>query len=139
MDNTINQETAESLKGKKVLIIEDDTLLQDLLANKLASLRSRGLGVYPVLDGAQALEVSKKEKPDVIILDLLLPGVNGFEFLEDLRKEPEIKDTKIIVLSNINQDSDKERALALGVEEYLVKADTSLDYVSKKIEELLKG
>lgn len=135
----MNPDTFEWLKGKKVLIIEDDTLLQDLLANKLANLRSHGLEVCPVLDGTKALEVTKKEKPDIIILDLLLPGVSGFEFLEAIRKDQEIKDTKIIVLSNINQDSDKEKAMKLGVKEYLVKADTSLDHVSDKIVELLKG
>ncbi|PIP55490.1 MAG: response regulator [Candidatus Zambryskibacteria bacterium CG_4_9_14_3_um_filter_42_9] len=139
MDGAINQDTFEWLKGKKVLIIEDDTLLQDLLANKLADLRSHGLEVYPVFDGRKALEVTKKEKPDIIILDLMLPGVTGFEFLEALRKDEETKDSAVIVLSNLNQDSDKEKAMKLGVKEYLVKADISLDSVSEKIAELLKG
>lgn len=139
MDSAINQDTFEWLKGKKVLIIEDDTLLQDLLANKLADLRSHGLEVYPVFDGRKALEVTKKEKPDIIILDLMLPGVTGFEFLEALRKDEETKDSAVIVLSNLNQDSDKEKAMKLGVKEYLVKADISLDSVSEKIAELLKG
>ncbi len=139
MDTPIHSDTFEGLAGKKVLVVEDDTLLHDLLANKLADLRSHGLEVHPTFNAPDALEVAKKEKPDLIILDLMLPGMTGFEFLEALRKEEGIKNTAVIVFSNLNQESDKEKARALGVKEFLVKADTSLDDISGKIVELLKG
>jgi CheY-like chemotaxis protein len=79
------------------------------------------------------MKALKDLKPDVILLDLIMPGMNGFEFLEALRGESGHKKTRVIVLSNLGQESDKERCKALGVKEYLVKTDVSVDQILAKV------
>src|SRR3989344_7524457 len=128
-----------NLSGKKVLIIEDDPLLHSLLTDKLAQLQGKGISVYPVVNGEEGLLKSREVKPDLIMLDLVLPGMTGFEFLEKLRAEPELAKTPVVVLSNLSDDSDKEKAKKLGVIAYLVISDFSLDEISSAIEEVLGG
>jgi len=130
---------ATTLKGKKVIIVEDDPLLHNLLTDKLAQLRAKGLEVYPVMNGEEGLEKAREVKPDLVMLDLVLPGMTGFEFLEKLRAEPGLEKTPVVVLSNLSDDSDKERAKKLGVVAYLVKADFSLSDISSAMEEILEG
>ncbi|OGG63915.1 hypothetical protein A3C18_02090 [Candidatus Kaiserbacteria bacterium RIFCSPHIGHO2_02_FULL_54_11b] len=127
------------LKGKKILIIEDDPLLHNLLADKMKQLRDKGVEVFPTMSAEEGLKQAQSSKPDLIMLDLVLPTMNGFEFLEGLRKEPGLEKTPVVVLSNLSDDSDKERAKALGVVAYLVKADFSLSEISGAIEEILQG
>jgi len=128
-----------TLAGKKVIIVEDDPLLHNLLTDKMAQLREKGLEVIPVLNAEEGLEKARETKPDLIMLDLVLPGMTGFEFLEKLRAEPTLGKTPVVVLSNLSDDSDKEKAKKLGVVAYLVKADFSLSDISSAIEEVLGG
>lgn len=125
--------------GKKVILIEDDPLLHSLLADKMAQLREKGVEVLPVMRAEEGLEEAKKTHPDLILLDLILPTMNGFDFLERLRKEPGLEKTPVVVLSNLSADADKERARSLGVIAYMVKADFSLSEISAAIESILKG
>lgn len=127
------------LKGKKVLIIEDDTLLHSLLGDKMSDLRTQGVEVVPVLSADDALKTMKTFVPDVILLDLVMPGKNGFEFLEEMRKDPRFASTPVIVLSNLSQESDRARAKELGVVKYLVKADFSLNEISEEVLKILNG
>ena len=127
------------LVGKKVIMVEDDPLLHNLLADKMGQLHDKGLEVIPVMNGEEGLAKAREVKPDLIMLDLVLPGMSGFEFLEKLRAEPGLEKTHVVVLSNLSDDSDKERAKKLGVIAYLVKADFSLSEISSAIEEILEG
>ncbi len=127
------------LNGKKVLVIEDDILLSTLLADNLAHLREKGLEVYTTVNAEDGLVKARDVKPDLILLDLILPGMTGFEFLEQLRKEEALTKMPVIVLSNLSDDSDKERAKNLGVIAYLIKANFSLSEIAGAIEDILHG
>lgn len=129
----------ENFGGKKVIIVEDDPLLHNLLTDKLSQLREKGLEIYPVMNAEEGLSKAREVKPDLVMLDLVLPGMSGFEFLEKLRAEEGLAKTRVVILSNLSDDSDKERAKQLGVTAYLVKADFSLSEISNAIEELLEG
>lgn len=128
---------APTLQGKKVLIVEDDTFLHTLLADKLAQLREQGVEVFTALDAEEALATAREHVPDLMMFDVAMPGKNGFELIEELRKDERFQKTPTIILSNLSQDSDKKRAADLGVNLYLVKADFSLDEISDTIKKLL--
>jgi len=128
----------QKLTGKKILIVEDDAFLHNLLADKLEQLRKNGIEVYPTFSGKEALEKAKEVHPDVVLLDVVLPGMNGFEVLEALRKDPELKDVSVIILSNLNQDKDKQRAKELGVTDYMVKANFMLEELVERIVTILE-
>ena len=127
------------LQGKKVVIVEDDPLLYSLLAEKMTLLRTKGVEVFPTLNAEEGLQKVREVKPDLITLDLVLTGMTGFDFLESLRKEAGLEKTPVLILSNLSADADKERAKALGVVAYLVKANNSLSEISNAVEELLLG
>lgn len=127
------------LKGKKVLIIEDDTLLHSLLAEKMTELRNQGVEVLPALSADEGLAALPTFSPDLVLLDIVMPGKNGFEFLEEFRKNPRFKDTPVIVLSNLNQETERTHAKQLGVVRYLIKADFSLGEISQEVLKALSG
>lgn len=130
---------ASDLTGKKVLIVEDDPLLHTLLSDKLQQLREKGVEVTPCMNAEEGLQKAKEVHPDLMLLDLVLPGMTGFELLEELRKDPALQTAPVIILSNLSADGDKERAKKLGVIGYLVKADFSLSEISGAVEEVLRG
>jgi CheY-like chemotaxis protein len=116
---------------KKVLIVEDDAFLQSLLSQKLLS---KGYVLLTSREGIKAIEMAKAEQPDIILLDILLPGMNGFDVLEELKADEATKDIKVFMLSNLGQQTDIDKALKLGAEQFLVKANTTPDEVIRKIE-----
>ncbi len=130
-------EPVGDLNGRKILIIEDDPLLSTLLADNLAHLREKGLEVHMASNAEEGLVKAHNVKPDLILLDIILPGMTGFEFLEQLRTEEAFAKTPVIVLSNLSDDSDKEHAKNLGVIAYLIKANFSLSEISGTIEDIL--
>lgn len=119
-----------SLRKPIILIIEDDLELRELYEQRL---RLEKFDIRLAPDGQTGLELALKEKPDVILLDLRLPKLNGFEFLEKLKQNPAIKNISVVVLSALWQDEDKKRALDLGANLYLVKSET----VPKEVVETL--
>lgn len=121
---------------KRILIIEDEELIARAYQ---AALTKEGYEVVLVTDGADAEDVMRGCEYDLILLDLILPGVNGFEILAEKRKQGLCKDTKVIVLSNLGQVEDKEKALQLGADEYLVKADQSIGDVLQKVKEVVES
>ncbi len=129
----------QSLNGKKVLIIEDDPLLHNLLADKMTQLREKGVEVYPVMNAEEGLQTAKTVNPDLILLDLVLPQMTGFEFLELLRNEAGFEKTPVVIISNLSAHTDRERAKRLGVIAYFVKAELSLSEIIVAVEELLIG
>ncbi|MBU0458755.1 response regulator [Patescibacteria group bacterium] len=129
------KETAEPEKSsggssgkKKVLIVEDEKPLAHALELKLSH---EGFETQIVSDGAQALEKAKEFKPDIILLDLIMPCMDGFTFLEELKKEG--AKTAVIVLSNLGQDEDRKRAEEYGVKGYFVKANTPISDIVKQV------
>lgn len=113
----------------KVLIAEDDKFLRNVLKAKLAE---EGFQVVIASDGAEALAAIAKEKPDILLLDIIMPKKDGFEVLEDLRLKGG-SDLPVVVLSNLGQDEDVRRGLALGAVDFLVKSDHSLKEVVDKV------
>jgi len=122
---------------KKVLIVEDDTDLRNVLTDRLSSYNYK---VLEADDGEKGVEQAQAEKPDLILLDLLLPKMDGFKVLETIRyhSEPEISNAKVIVLSNLWSNKDILRVKALQVDEYFVKANTNLEDVFDKVKKVLK-
>jgi two-component system, sensor histidine kinase ChiS len=119
---------------KFILVVEDDPVLKNLLGHTFA-------GRYQTLyasDGNEALALFESNKPALVLLDLMLPTMDGFAVLEHIRSRPdELKSTPIIIVSNLGQQKDIEKAKALGANEYLVKAEVPIEEIVAKIEELL--
>lgn len=120
---------------KKVLIIEDDEFLRSLAAKRL---EQDGYKVIAALAGEAGLKSAESDKPDLILLDLLLPGLSGFEVLEKFKQTPEGKKVPVVVFSNLGERADVEKATKLGAADFLVKANFTLDDVISKVNELLK-
>jgi CheY-like chemotaxis protein len=120
---------------KKILAVEDDQAIQKALTDKL---RFEGFSVYSASDGKKALELAKSEKPDMILLDLILPEKDGLAVLEELQWDSETKDIPVIVLSNVSNEKVEEQAKGRGVVDFMVKADWRLDQIVEKIKETLK-
>lgn len=117
-----------------ILVVEDDPVLKNLLGHTFA-------GKYQTLyasDGNEALSLFEAHKPSLVLLDLMLPSMDGFAVLEAIRKRSDAaKDTPVIVVSNLGADKDKERATALGANDYLVKAEVSVEEITAKMEQML--
>lgn len=120
--------------NKKVLIIEDDKLLREMMFRKL---EKEGFEVFSVMDGSEAVVKTKEIKPDIVLLDLILPGSNGFEILKEIKNDSEIKETPVIVLSNLGQKSEIDKGMELGAVDYLVKAHFTPTEVLEKIKTIL--
>ena len=121
----------------KVLLVEDDQFLASLLRNRL--LREQ-FEVVSAEDGAKALEVLKTTKPDLMLLDIILPGKSGFEVLEELRADPRFQGKNafpVIIISNLGQESDLDRSRELGAVDYFVKARSSIDEIAKRVKEVI--
>ncbi|MEK7552023.1 MAG: response regulator [Patescibacteria group bacterium] len=122
------------LVDKKIMWVEDDKFLSDLIARKLTQQKCKLLFSRT---GEEALELLKKEKPDLILLDLLLPGISGFEVLEYIKKDPGLKDIPVIVLSNFTQNNEMEKTKILGADRFLTKATVVLDDIVREIQMIL--
>ena len=121
---------------KKILFIEDESALQETFKDFLDQ---EGYQMVSALDGEIGLRLAKTEKPDLILLDLILPKMEGFEVLEELKKEEETKDIPVIVLTHLEEMEDVQRAIELGARDYLVKANYSLKEVVEKIKKALES
>lgn len=119
----------------KILIVEDDSFLQGLATTKL---EKDGFSVAAASDSVEADKILQTLTPDVILLDLVLPGVDGFGILKKLRENPATAKTHVIVFSNLSEADDIKKAKDLGATEYMVKSNFTLDELSERITELLK-
>ena len=120
---------------KKILIIEDDVFLGDVLAQKLTN---EEFEVVLVRDGLNGYQTIKSFQPDLVLLDIILPKINGYEILEKKQKDPSIANIPVIIISNSGQPVEINRALALGVKEYLVKAQFDPEDVLVKVRAVLR-
>ncbi len=115
-----------------ILIVEDEPTLQKALT---IALEQEGYQVQGALDGEAGLRLAKETKPNLILLDLILPKMDGFEILEELKKDENTKDLPVIILTNLESSQDIEKALVLGAKTYLVKANYDLKDVIQKVKE----
>lgn len=123
------------MEKKKILIVEDESTLQRALSDFL---NLEGFEVVNALDGESGISEAKKEKPDLILLDIILPKKDGYEVIDELKKEEETKNIPIILLTNLETSENITRAFEKGVTNYLIKSDYKLEDIVKKIKELLK-
>lgn len=121
-------------KMKKILFIEDEPSLQKTLGGKL---KGRGYEVLCAFDGEEGVRLAGETGPDLILLDIILPKKSGFEVLQDLKSNSETEKIPVIILTNLENIEEVERALELGSTTYLVKANYSLDEVVEKVEKAL--
>lgn len=119
---------------KKILFIEDESALQKTFAEILTQ---EGYEIISALDGEVGLQMAKSQKPDLILLDLVLPRLHGFEVLKELKTSPETRNIPIIVLTNLEGIGDIDKAIELGATTYLVKAQYTLEEVVEKIKKVL--
>lgn len=117
------------IKKHVVMVVEDNDLISKVYQAKFAK---EGFEVSLAYDGEEAIRKITDEKPDIILLDLMIPKKDGFGVLEDIKKIPNLAKIPVIVLSNLGQQKDKERALFLGANEYLIKVDTSIQSIIDK-------
>lgn len=123
-----------SSEAKRILIVEDDRFLSSLIK---ARLDREGFAALQAFDGEEALGMLKKEKPDLIVLDLIMPKVSGFEVLEHISLNMELNRIPVVILSNLAQESDIQKAKRLGAKEFFVKIRVSIDDLIKRIKELV--
>jgi DNA-binding response OmpR family regulator len=118
----------------KILIIEDDSFLLTMYATKF---ELENYQVVTAEDGEKGLKLAQREKPDIILLDVLLPKLNGFEVLKALKENVETKDSKVILLTNLSQRGEVQQGLALGAVDYLIKAHYMPSEVVEKVSKIL--
>src|SRR6185312_13783026 len=118
---------------RKLLWVEDDKLIGTILAKKLVS---SGFDLFHAKNGEEAMEALKSSIPDAVVVDLMLPGMSGFDILQKMQTDPQLKKVPSMVLSNLSKPSDIEKAKMLGAKKFLVKAATSLDQIVEEIKGL---
>ncbi len=115
---------------EKILIVEDDKFLRELMSQKL---RNENYDVVEAVDGEEGVKKAIEEAPELILLDLILPGIDGFEVLENIKKEEALIPVPVIILSNLGQKEDIERGLKLGATDYLIKAHFTPGEIIEKV------
>ncbi len=120
--------------GKKILIIEDEELLAGLLQKKLSQL---GYDVFVAADGEKGLQAIREIRPDLVLLDIVMPKMSGFEVLKAVRDDEAINNTKIIIISNSGQPVEIEKAKKLNVQDWLVKTEFDPQEVLDKTTKLI--
>lgn len=117
-----------------VLVVEDDKFYSNIYKVKLAK---EGIDARLAVDGNEALKFAREKKPDLVLLDLIMPGKDGFETLQEFKADPELKDIRVIILSNLSQDEDVKRVMSAGAFDYIVKANISLQDMVEKVKKYL--
>lgn len=122
-------------KKIKVLLVEDDEYVNRAYGRKF---KHENFEVIIAEDGKQGLEEARRQKPDIILLDIIMPVMNGFDFLREFKKDGANKDVPVIVLTNLSQSDDRDQVMKLGATDFWVKSDTGIAEVVKKIREYTK-
>jgi DNA-binding response OmpR family regulator len=120
--------------GSTVLVVEDDQFLRDLIVKKLTE---EGLDTTQAIDGEEGLRLAKEAKPMIVLLDLILPGIDGFEVLKKLKADASLKDVPVVILSNLGQKDDIDKGLKLGATDYLIKAHFTPSEIVDKVRVIL--
>ena len=120
----------------KIMLVEDDKNLSAIYKDRLLA---EGYDIVAAHDGEEALALAVKEKPVLIIADVMMPKISGFDMLDILRSTPETKNTKVIMMTALSQAEDQQRATQLGADKYLVKSQVTLDDVARVVKEVLES
>lgn len=120
---------------KKILFIEDD---DNLIKSFSERIKKEGIDFIYALNGEEGVKTAKKAKPDLILLDIILPKKSGFDVLKEIKEDETIKNTPVIILTNLEEKKDIEKALSYGAYTYLIKANYSLNDIIEKIKEILE-
>jgi DNA-binding response OmpR family regulator len=121
--------------AKKILIVEDDKFLRELIVKKLSN---EGYDVIEAVDGEQGIQKIRDTKPDLVLLDLILPGIDGFGVLMQKKEDPFIALIPVIVLSNLGQKEDVDKGIGLGATDYLIKAHFTPGEIIEKVRNIIK-
>ena len=124
------------MQPKRILLVEDDRFLRKAAEVRL---RRAGYTVITAADGEEAIATASATRLDLVLLDLIMPRMQGFEVLRLLRTQPNMQGVPIVVLTNLSQDADRERAMTHGANGYLIKANMSLDALADAVGDALKG
>ncbi len=116
--------------AKKILLVEDEELVLDLLQRKLTN---EGYEVSVAKDGEEGIQIMKKVKPDLVLLDIIMPKMGGFEVMEEMQKVPELKQIPVIVISNSGQPVEIDKAQRLGAKDWLIKTQFDPQEVIDKV------
>lgn len=125
---------ADNKNNKKILLVEDDDRLASVYETRL---QAEGFTTKRVANGEDALAMALQVKPDLILLDVMMPKVSGFDVLDILRNTPETSSIKIIMLTALSQESDRQRAVSLGVDDYLIKSQVVIADVVDRVKKQL--
>ena len=120
---------------KKILLIEDEDMLRELITKRLT------IGGYEIIqstDGIGGLKAAQEQRPDLVLLDIVLPGIDGFEVLEKIKNDASLSRMPVVMLSNLSQKNDIEKALKLGAVDYFIKINFTSEEVLEKIKNILK-
>ncbi|MEA3450021.1 MAG: response regulator [Patescibacteria group bacterium] len=120
---------------KKILIVEDDKMISNMYEIKL---KQEGFDVILAENGANGLDSAIKEKPAIILLDVIMPQIDGFMVLSEIRSNPGTKEIPVVMLTNLGTSEDQEKGKKLGATDYWVKASMTPAQVSERVKELLK-
>jgi DNA-binding response OmpR family regulator len=121
---------------KTILLVEDDPFLVDIYTEKF---KMAGFNVETVGDGEKTLDNIKEKNPDIIVLDLVLPHMDGWEILKKIKEEESLKRIPVIIFSNLGQKSDIEKSLSMGAEKYLIKSQYTPSEVTAEIKKILNN
>lgn len=121
--------------GKSILIVDDDLTLREMYE---ARLKAEGFSVDSAKDGEEAVQKAKTNKPNIILLDIMMPKINGLDVLKMLKADDETKEIPILMLTALIQEADKQKGLASGADDYIVKSETMPGEVIAKIKEVLE-
>jgi CheY-like chemotaxis protein len=120
----------------KILLVEDDSNLREIYG---ARLEAEGYEIISASDGEEALAFAVRERPDLIISDVMMPKISGFDMLDILRSTPETRDVKVIVMTALSQEEDRQRGEQLGADRYVVKSQVTLDDIVVMVQDILTG
>ncbi len=134
LNETVHVQNADAKKGQRILTVEDDQFLRKLFVQKFTT---AGFTVKDAMNAKEAFSVLENWKPEIILLDLILPDISGFEILATLKKDERFKDIPVIILSNLGQKQDIDRAMSLGAEGFMVKASFTLEEITEHVQKVL--
>ncbi len=120
----------------KVMLVEDDKSLREIYSIRLVA---EGYEVVSAGDGEEALAMAVKERPDLIVSDVMMPKISGFDMLDILRSTPETKDIKVIMMTALSSEDQRQRGESLGANKYLVKSQVGIEDVINAVHEVLEG
>ncbi|OIP23187.1 response regulator [bacterium CG_4_10_14_0_2_um_filter_33_32] len=124
-----------SSKRKRILIVEDDVALRNVYEMRL---KLDGYDVIVAGDGEEGLSIAVKEKPDLVMLDLMMPKISGMDVLDILKSTPETKKISVIILTALTQESVKTKGFVFGADDFMVKSESKLEEIVGKVKSLLK-